>query len=362
MKKRSIAGRIFKLLGIALGAVALCAVALIAWLTVCEYRPDAVETLDVLGGSGDILSPGETVSILSFNTGYAGLGREEDFFMDGGHMTRPDKRSDVTSYLNGIIDSIAGIDPDICLLQETDVHSTRSYGINEVRLISSGFGGCAAFAHNYKCPFVPFPLPPIGRVESGLLTLSRYDVEEADRVALPVPFKWPVRAANLKRCLLVERLPLSDGSELVLVNLHLEAYDDGSGKLAQARMLIDILTEEYEKGNYVVAGGDFNQSFASAGADYPMLSEDYWMPSEFPEELLPEGWQTAFDASAPSCRLLNKPYSGDRSDTQFYLIDGFILSPNVTLGQVKTLDLDFQYADHNPVYLEITLGQQEAQP
>ena len=74
MKKRSIAGRIFKLLGIALGAVSLFAVALIAWLTVCEYRPDAVETLDVLGGSGDILSPGETVSILSFNTGYASTG------------------------------------------------------------------------------------------------------------------------------------------------------------------------------------------------------------------------------------------------------------------------------------------------
>ena len=362
MKSSGTARRIFMAVGIAAGVILLCAAALIIWLTVCEYRPDDVEPLSLEGSADAVITSGDTLSILSFNIGYAGLGCEEDFFMDGGSATRPDDRSDVEGYLNGIVAAINDIDPDICLLQETDLNSARTYGINENAVLHSAFGGSAAFAYNYKCPFVPFPLPPLGRVESGLLTLSRYDVEEADRVALPVPFSWPVRVANLKRCLLLERLPLSDGSELVLINLHLEAYDDGSGKLAQARMLIDILTEEYEKGNYVVAGGDFNQSFASAGADYPILSEDYWMPSEFPEELLPEGWQAAFDASVPSCRLLNKPYSGDRSDTQFYLIDGFILSPNVTLGQVKTLDLDFQYADHNPVYLEITLGQREAQP
>ena len=355
MKKRSIAGLIFRCLGIALGVIVLCAAALILWLTVCEYRPDAVETLPVSGDASDMLTPGKPVSILTFNTGYSGLGRGEDFFMDGGSMTRPAQKETVSAYLNGIAASIGDIVPDICLLQETDRRSTRSYGIDEAELLHSGFGGCAAFAYNYNCPFVPYPLPPIGRVESGLLTLSRYQVDEAQRVALPVPFRWPVSTANLKRCLLVERLPLSDGSELVLINLHLEAYDDGSGKEAQARMLIDILTSEYEKGSYVVAGGDFNQTFASAGADYPILDEGYWMPGEFPEELLPEGWQVAFDASAPSCRLLNKPYSGNRSDTQLYLIDGFILSPNVTLEQVKTIDLDFESSDHNPVLLEITL-------
>ena len=48
---------------------------------------------------------------------------------------------------------------------------------------------------------------------------------------LPCPFSWPTRIANLKRCLLVERIPIADSDkELVLVNLHLEAYDDGEGK------------------------------------------------------------------------------------------------------------------------------------
>ena len=67
-------------------------------------------------------------------------------------------------------------------------------------------------------------------------------------------------AANLKRCLLVSYVPL-EGSDkqLVLVNLHLEAYDDGEGKAAQTEMLMDFLTGEYEKGNYIIAGEDVHE-------------------------------------------------------------------------------------------------------
>ena len=49
--------------------------------------------------------------------------------------------------------------------------------------------------------------------------------------------------------------------EPVLVNLHLEAYDDGEGKIAQTNQLRDYIEDEYAKGNYVIAGGDFNQVF-----------------------------------------------------------------------------------------------------
>jgi endonuclease/exonuclease/phosphatase family metal-dependent hydrolase len=58
---------------------------------------------------------------------------------------------------------------------------------------------------------------------------------------------------------------------LVLVNLHLEAYDDGEGKKAQTEMLKQILQEEADQGNYVIAGGDFNQTFS--GTDDSMYPE-----------------------------------------------------------------------------------------
>lgn len=47
----------------------------------------------------------------------------------------------------------------------------------------------------------------------------------------------------------------------MLVNLHLEAYDDGEGKIAQTKQLREFIQSEYEKGNYVIAGGDLNQVF-----------------------------------------------------------------------------------------------------
>ena len=43
-----------------------------------------------------------------------------------------------------------------------------------------------------------------------------------------------------------------------------ENGDAGEGKLAQARQLREFLSQEYEKGNYVVAGGDWNQIFPNA--------------------------------------------------------------------------------------------------
>ena len=68
-----------------------------------------------------------------------------------------------------------------------------------------------------------------------------------------------------------------------------------------------------------------------------------------------EGWRFAVDDSAPTCRLLNQPYSGDRAKTQFYVIDGFIVSPNVEVEAVHVIETDFQYTDHNPVKLEAVL-------
>ena len=152
---------------------------------------------------------------------------------------------------------------DVQFLQEVDKSSKRSYFVDQTASLSNLIGGTSAFAVNYSCPYVPFPLPTIGKVQSGLLTLNSFGAENAQRIALTGTYTWPVRVAQLKRCLLVERVPLKGSDkELVLVNLHLEAYDDGDAKQVQTEELLKLLTEEYEKGNYCIAGGDFNQTFS----------------------------------------------------------------------------------------------------
>jgi len=140
----------------------------------------------------------------------------------------------------------------------------------------------------------------------------------------------------------------------VLVNLHLEAYDDGAGKLAQTKMLMEVLQQEYEKGNYVIAGGDFNQSFPNALKVYPVVDEEKWTPGVLLQSSLPEGWHYAYDTAAATCRLLDQPFN---ENCQLYVIDGFILSPNVTAVSAETVDLGFVYSDHNPVKLQVTLGE-----
>ena len=348
-----------KKLGKALLAVLLVLVlavgGLIGWLSATEYRPEPTETLSVRGETeGRKLEEGASLRILSWNIGYAGLGKDEDFFMDGGKSARPSSNAVVNRYLNGICETIEAQNAALCLLQEVDSNSHRTFGIDERTALQRG---SSVYALNYSCPFVPVPVPPIGKVNSGLFTLSSFPLEKAERISLPCPFSWPMRTVNLKRCLLVSYLPIENSDrQLVLVNLHLEAYDEGEGKIAQTNQLRAFIESEYAKGNYVIAGGDFNQTFPGGLERYPIRSAELWTPGVLDQDLLGEGWQYACDLETPSCRLLDRPYDPADPDTQYYVIDGFILSPNVTLESVQTVDEGFENSDHNPVLLTVTLG------
>ncbi len=345
---------------IIVGVLLLLSGAFVGWLTATEYKPAPVEQ----AARGQIEDgflraeenyKGQPLKILTWNTGYCGLGEESDFVLDGGKTSNPESKEVVEKNLNGISDFLGEVDADITMLQEVDVDSARSYHQNQWQI----YGNTdldrqdAAFAPNYVCNFVPFPpADPISSVNSGVATYSRFRMEECTRESLPVPFSWPMRTANLKRCLLVSRIPIEGtGHELVMVNLHLEAYDDGDGKTAQTQQLLTLLAEEYEKGNYVIAGGDFNQVFP--GAKHEVKETSAWVPGLLPE--IPAPWQVLYDDTTPTCRLLNQPHNPADPLTQYYVIDGFIVSPNVEAVKVQTLQKDFVYSDHNPVLLEVEL-------
>lgn len=348
---------VLKVFAVLIGAVLIFAAGLVVWLTVTEYKPEPVEVVPVsIQGESKILKPalGEEIRVLIFNIGYGNLGKESDFFMDGGKNVRNGDKELVLKNMEGIIDTVYKSDADIYFLQEVDVKSTRSFNINEMYSIEVSLGGRTSIARNYNCDFVPFPWPPIGKVSSGIMTNTVFNIETGERIALPCPFSWPVSAANLKRCLLLNRCEIEGSDkELVMINFHLEAYDSGEGKIAQTKMLWEILEAEYAKGNYVVAGGDFNQTFPGTKEKYPIFAAEFWVPGVLEESDLPDGWQYVFDESTPTCRLLDKPY--DKETSQHYVIDGFIISPNVELVFAETLDCGFEYSDHNPVLMEIIL-------
>ena len=339
--------------GIILGLV-LILLAAVAILTALEYRPDQIETLNTTSGKQSI-STGDSMTILTYNTGYAGLSKDEDFFMDGGSKVMPETKDLVKHNMKGIAGILNDADADVCFLQEVDIDSKRSYHINEKTYYEKALGVDGIFACNFKCAYVPYPLPTIGKVESGLVTYSDYKVSEASRIALPESFKWPVKTCNLKPCMLETRIPIKGSDkELVLINFHLEAYDSGEGKIAQRKVLVKKLKEEYEKGNYVIAGGDFNQTFDGMDT-YPIHDKDSWVPGKVGKEDIPEGFSYAVSDNVPTCRLLNGPYSGNYDDSQVYVLDGFIVSDNLKINQVENIDTQFKYTDHQPVKLNVTM-------
>ena len=345
--------KVLKIIGIILGIIILIPVLFLAYLRVMMYEPEPVEAVEYTTGSRTI-SVGDTLSVLTFNIGYAGYNAGEDFFMDGGKGVLPESRDAVTTNLSGISSIIKEEDCDITMLQEVDVDSRRSYHTNELAYLASSTGKARAFACNYDVVFVPFPIPPTGKIYSGISTFTDLGVTEAQRIALPDAAAWYMSVAYMKRCLLVERIPV-EGSEheLVIINHHLEAYTDEDKRDGQMTILRDLIEEEYSKGNYVLVGGDFNQEF-SANNNPPIISETGWIPGIVTEEEIPDGFRIAAADNAPTCRSLEEPFV-DNETSQVYIIDGFIVSDNLEVKLVEVHDYGFVYSDHNPVRLEVRL-------
>ncbi len=348
---------ILKALLIILIVLVVIVAGVLVFLTAVEYKPADQEsiTVEALSGEPQSIKQGDSLKIMSWNLGFGALGDNADFFMDGGKMVYPADEARVRTNIDAFVSEIRAQDADIALFQEIDIDSDRSYHIDQTAVFDELGYNNMAFAYNFKVAYAPVPIPPMGKIDSGIATYSSYPVTSADRIQLPCPFSWPIRTFNLKRCLLVTRIPVEGGKEIVLINLHLEAYDDGEGKTAQAKMLMDILNEESGKGNYVIVGGDFNQSFSNVPCNYTVYPEQ-WQPGIMDVSAFENDWQFIMNNETPTCRSLYYPLKGNEDSVQYYMLDGFILSKNITVDSYEIHDLGFENSDHNPQILNITLN------
>jgi endonuclease/exonuclease/phosphatase family metal-dependent hydrolase len=303
-----------------------------------------------------------------WNVGYGGLGAESDFFYDdegmwysGNSMVRS-PRELVEKNLQGALDFLRDDKRpvDFFLLQEVDLESERSHDIRQFDAYVQALPGFAAtFAANYQCERVPIPLlepwNAYGRVLSGLGTLSRFQPTESVRYQLPGNYPMPDRMFQLDRCAALHRFATSRGKDLVVINLHNAAYDPGDKiKAIQLPYLRDLALAEYNKGNYVVLGGDWNQC-------PPHFRFDTFMPGNtqgfvqgnIPPGFFPEDWVFAYDPTVPTNRKARDSYvKGQTFET---LIDFFLVSPNVQVKSVKGVNQEFQFSDHQPVWMEVAL-------
>lgn len=339
------------LLGLLLLAVVGFA-GLVAWLWITDYRPQPTEPLVVLG-QGSFGSPAQ-MSLVTWNIGYAGLGAEQDFFLDGGSHGWPTREA-VERYLAGIVRYLESDPADVVLLQEVDLSARRSHDINEAVRIAQALPTYAAvFAKNYDVVFVPVPIrSPMGQVKSGLMTLARWRPSAAERHALPGRYNFLVQLAQLDRAFILTRFPAPDGHDWVVINTHNSAYDAGQLREQQLGYIKGVMTREYAKGNYVVVGGDWNLVLPGVDPEGPYPHTEPrpagYLP--FPTDWTPAGWRWVYDASVPSNRSVSRPWRPGENYTT--VIDGFLVSPNVEVLEAHTENLHFAYSDHNPVRVRL---------
>ncbi len=326
-------------------------------ITLADYRPDTTQNLNIQGDCLDEDASKSTsgLGFITWNIGYAGLGKEMDFFYDGGEQVKPGQDR-YLDYWTGIKDFIASTDTvDFYLLQEVDVNSKRSYNFNQASLITGLMNGfCYVFATNYNVQYVPVPImKPMGRVHAGLLTYSKYKTQFATRYAYPNIASWPENLFLLDRCFIETRYELDSLHELIVMNTHNSYYvKEDSLRQIELDIIRSKMLLEYEQGNYVIAGGDWNQNPPDLEIDL-LKSGDLFSPADFnlDHDFLPDGWTYAFDKNYPTNRNVDAPYN--KKNTPTTIIDFFILSPNIELIAVKTFGQNFSYSDHHPVYLRI---------
>jgi len=323
----------------------------IAFGTITEHNfEDKISLHDL--ETPPVVSSDSTFEFITWNVGFFGLGEESDFFYDGGNDVFQSKTT-VQKNMKGALDFINDNSSiDFFLFQEVDSFSWRSQKQDFLAEVSAlGKGYQSHFGLNYASTFVPIPITnPMGPTYGGLFSMSKFEVSDAFRFDLRTESAWPKRLFFLKRCFLTQRVKLKD-KDLVVVNIHNSAYDkSGEKKNKEMNQLLAFAQAEYEQGNAVVIGGDWNQS--------PPNYEPKEMPvdflnARFSNTDIPEGWKWVADVATPTNRKLDKPYSKELSHTS--VIDHFLVSPNVNVDSVAVVNMNFAYSDHQPVYLKVTL-------
>ena len=320
--------------------------------------------LEPAGSAAQAAQTGREYTIVSWNAGFGAYTADFTFFMDGGKESRARSRESVETCIGGIVDTTVSFAPDFALFQEVDTDSTRSWHVDEAQMILDRFAAegswDSVFAQNYHSAYLMVPITqPHGRSNSGILTLSRADIASALRRSLPVASGFK-KLLDLDRCYSICRIPVENGRDLVLFNVHLSAYGtDAAQGSAQLDMLFADMEKEYAQVNYVICGGDFNHDFTgdSRSRFNDGSQKTYSWCQPFPDDAVPAGFVkcTAYaEGMTATTRYTDIPYS---EDSFTVILDGFLVSDNVTCTYVQNIDTAYQYTDHNPVVMKFTLAE-----
>ncbi len=196
---------------------------------------------------------GDTFTVMTYNLGYlSGMSNA---------LHHRESKEFYRRNLARVIALLNDIKPDFVGVQEIDGPSFRSHCMNQIDSLARGAGYAqAAFAVNWDKRYVPYPYwPPeanFGRVLSGQAVFSRFPILEQERHILAWPREMPFYWDRFYLDRLAQVVRIDVGREILIINVHLEAYEQPTRarQAAQVLKLLRRLRRDYP----VIVLGDFN--------------------------------------------------------------------------------------------------------
>lgn len=347
----------------------VCLVVIVSTMVwVVTYHPDDVQIEQVVClDDAPLIKPGQKLKILTWNVQYM-AGKNYVFWYDLFDGSGPDERpssSDIASTLRAVARVIKEEDPDIILLQEVDDGARRTDYDDQLEkllaLLPKSYG-CHTSAFYWKASFVPHP-KIMGSVGMKLSTISKYKINEAKRHQLALIPKGPItRQFNLKRAILEARFPQTDGKTLAALNVHLDAFAQGTRTMEQqVEQTVALLNKLSSEGLNWVIGGDFN--LLPPGGAYDRLVESekrYYNPNTEIEVIfrLFKGIPGLDEARGPEYKKWFTHFPNKESIIcPDRTIDYIFISNGIHLGDHYVRQNDtLEIADHFPVVAELMVN------
>jgi endonuclease/exonuclease/phosphatase family metal-dependent hydrolase len=202
-------------------------------------------------------APDSSIIVMSWNIRY-GMGRGPWFGDACGYQVIY-SRDTIIRNIQLIVSRINEVQPDILILQEAELNSSRSAYVDEVSwILNNTYFNYAAYGYQWKAQFVPSD--GLGRINEANVIFSRWPLKDSKRIQLELRNDLgALERYFYERFCMVESVAEIPGfKDLSVINIHAVAFatDDTKYKhLVKFKDEIDLINQN---GGYFVAGGDLN--------------------------------------------------------------------------------------------------------
>ena len=289
---------------------------------------------------------GADLRVLTWNIGYGALGKDADLYVDGGRSLRTLSKPQIAAGSNAIAQNLSRLPCDIMCLQEVAQAGILTRNLDVRSIIDEALPNRNRY---FWTDLKTVLLPPLLSVSHGMATYTAKMSNQCRIIALPDATAYMLGFAKKPYVGMMNTMPIRDTDKAwVIINIHLPIFNTTPAtRAAQLGRLFDVAKQEYDKGNYVVIAGDWNTRLCETSFEHTTDPKFLTIYENFPQDSLPDGWKIGTDPKTPTVRAIHSAFA--KGQTYTTIFDGFVVSPNVQMSSVTTLDQNFTHSDHQLV-------------